>query len=229
MNLQRPYPAWRYYLSYLFEQRLESGRSEQTEHVEVLLRKGKLLLQANGAVYSWEDNYYNFREAFAALDWDRLPGNSVLVLGLGLGSVVQLAEEAFGQRLHYTAVEYDAVIAELAEHYLLYRLTSPVTTIIADAVAFVETCEDRFDLILVDLFVDDQVPEATADVAFLADLAELLRPGGCLISNRLAFRDKERVLSERYFDEVFRSVFAEAGRLRLPTNDMLFSEGSYMV
>ena len=225
--MTRPYPAWRRYLSYVADQTLEEGAGDVTEHLRVVLRRGRVLLEVDGAVYSWEDNYYNFREAFRCLDWDKLPGDRCLLLGLGLGCVPQIAEEHFGRRLHYTAVEYDETVAALAKRYLLYRLRSPVTTVVADAAVFVAQDPTAYDLILVDLFVDDRVPDVFEAREFLEQLRGRLSPGGCLISNRMAYGPEHREATKRYIDEVFAEVFPRASGLDVQSNVMLFSDTAF--
>lgn len=229
MPWTRPYPRWRHYLSYLRDQVLEAGPSERTEHVSVVLRDGKLMLHANDAVYSWEDKYYNFREAFSHLAWDELPGDEALLLGLGLGSVPQMIEERFGRSLRLTAVEYDDTIVALAEAYLLFRLRMPIETVVADAEAYVAQCGRTFDLLMVDLFHDDQVPAQFSTGEFLDGCKRLLRPGGCLISNRLALREGDRSAATKYFEEVFLPVFPEGNYLDVGSNWMLFSDERYLL
>ncbi len=224
-----PYPRWRKWLSYLSDQVLELGEGDHGDELAVVLRKGKLLLQSNGAIYSWEDNYYNFRVAFERLDWAALPGDKVLLLGLGLGSVPQMTEELFGKRLDYTVVEYDEAVAGLAEDYLLYRLESSITTIVADAEAYVHQCRERFDLILVDVFVDDLIPEEFNSVDFAERLKKLLYPGGCVISNRLTYRPHDKVMAQRYYVTVWCEVYPSASYLDVRSNWMLYSDERFIV
>lgn len=224
-----PYPRWRKWLSYLMDQTLEFGEGDHGDELAVLLRKGKLLLQSNGAIYSWEDNYYNFRRAFERLDWEALPGDRVLLLGLGLGSVPQMTEELFGKRLDYTAVEYDEAVVALAEDYLLYRLHSNITTVIADAAVYVAQTRERFDLVLVDIFVDDKIPEVFNTAGFAERLKTLLVPGGCVISNRLTFRAADKSIAEVYYRDVWKTVFENAAMLDVSSNWMLFSDERFLL
>ncbi len=227
--MTRPYPLWRGWLSHFRDQTLELCEGEHGDELAVVLRKGKLMLQSNGAVYSWEDNYYNFREAFHRLDWNALPGKRTLILGLGLGSIPQMLEENFGIDLEYTAVEYDEAIVELAEHYLLGRLHSPIETIVADAEAYVMQTSDRFDLILVDIFVDDKVPENFESAAFLKALRRLLHPKGLIVSNRLTYRPGDKAGTESYFVEIWRKQLPKAAYLDVRSNWMLFSDKKFLL
>ena len=195
----------------------------------MILRHGKLLLQANSAIYSWEDNYYNFRTAFEHLDWDKLNGDETLLLGLGLGSVPQIIEELFKYRLHYTALEYDGVIAELAQEYLLHRLESPIDTIVADAEVFMAQNERKFDFVLVDLFVDDEVPAQFDSFTFLESLRDCMEPGACMITNRLAYTEEDRAASDAYYSEVFLKIFPDGGLIDVESNMMLFSDRRFII
>ena len=216
-------------MSFIKDQTLEATEGEHSEYLAVILRQGKLLLQANSAIYSWEDNYYNFRTAFEQLDWDKLNGQETLLLGLGLGSVPQMIEELFGYKLHYTAVEYDGIIAELAQAYLLHRLRSPIDTIVADAEAFVAQDRQTYDFILVDLFVDDAVPTQFDSIKFLESLKNRMDGGSCLITNRLAYSDVDRVDSEEYYKDVFLKVFPEGELIDVESNLMLISDGRFLI
>lgn len=224
----RPYKRWQHFLSYLTDVSLASVEGDHTDHLEVVLRKGKVLLQANGAVYSWEDNYYNFVHAFNQLNWNKLSGEQCLLLGLGLGSVPQLIEERHNRRLQYTCIEYDETVVALAEKYLLYRLTSPCEVIVADAERYVELCRDRFHLIVLDLFVDDKVPAQFDTTSFLKQVRALMAPGGVVISNRLTYTQADKRAAKRYYDTVYSEVFPNAAYLDVATNWMLFSDGSYL-
>ena len=216
-------------MSFIKDQTLEATEGEHSEYLAVILRQGKLLLQANSAIYSWEDNYYNFRTAFEQLDWEKLNGEETLLLGLGLGSVPQMIEELFGYKLHYTAIEYDGVIAELAQEYLLHRLRSPIDTIVADAEVFVNQDRGVYDLILVDLFVDDAIPSQFDSLSFLESLKDRMDGGSCLITNRLAYTDVDRLTSEEYFDDVFLKVFPNGDLIDVESNLMLISDKKFLV
>ncbi|MGB3800226.1 MAG: hypothetical protein WA952_10460, partial [Lewinella sp.] len=146
-------PRFRRWLSYLWEQSLETTSSDYNDYLEVCLVHGRLQLVAEEAIYSFGDYYLNFRKLFEVFDYEQLPQDaSVLVLGLGLGSIPELLEKYVGLDYTYVAVEIDPVIIELASRYSLPRLDSPVEVVQADAVAFLQLDDRQYDLICVDVF-----------------------------------------------------------------------------
>lgn len=149
-------PFWKKWLSHFTPLTLEEAASEQNPELSVMLDRGRVQLLSGNAIYSWDDLYRNFDLAFEDIDPARRSFKNVLLLGLGLGSVPLLLEKKYKVQYHYTAVEWDETIAEMAWRYTLSRLQSPVQIVNADAEVFVEICEDTFDLLIVDIFEDER-------------------------------------------------------------------------
>ncbi len=204
-------PLWRYFLSYFFEQRIEQTGSAHNPRLLVSLRNGQLQLSADQAIYSYGDLYVNFRYAFSQLNFEQLPERAdVLLLGFGLGSIPQMLETRYHKCYHYTAVEIDEVIIELASEYILPDLKASIQLIRADARDFIGHCKDRYHLICMDIFQDAKIPADFETPAFLQALHQLLHPRGILLFNRLADTPSHRKNSQAFFDKTFRSVFPEA-------------------
>lgn len=217
-------PAWKRYLSYVVEIHLESAASEYNPHLYVSLRQGRFQLSTAHAVYSFGDLYTNFAKAFAQTKLEDLPGKEALVLGLGLGSIPYLLEKKMGLDFHITAVEIDEVIIDLAYRYTLSELESPIDLICADAEIFVPSTYQRFDLICMDVFLDDQIPGPFQQVEFLEQLRDLLSPGGLLLFNVLALRRMDRKKAERFFSQVFKAVFPEGTFIEVEYNWVLVND-----
>ncbi|RMD70423.1 MAG: hypothetical protein D6818_09105 [Bacteroidetes bacterium] len=216
-------PWWKIWLSHLFEWHIESAPSPLNPHLYVSLKRGRYQLSTAHAVYSFEDLYLNFREAFRQMALERLPGREVLVLGLGLGSVPQLLEQVYHFGGSYTAVERDESVIYLAHKYTLSSLDAPMQVICADAFQWVamQPPEPAYDLIAMDIFVDDTVPPQFESEVFLEGLRALLRPGGVLMYNRLAVTERDRAATRRFFESAFAKTFPRAVRLDLGANQML--------
>lgn len=219
-------PWWKICLSYLFELHIESAASDYNPHLYVSLKHGRYQLSTAHAVYSYGDLYSNFSRTFEALDLDRLPLRKVLLLGLGLGSIPLMLEQRFHRQCDFTAVEVDEAVLYLANKYVLPDLQSAVTLIEADALAFVEQCRETFDLICMDVFLDDTIPREFEQSSFLVNLRALLAPGGVLLYNRLAATAKDKRRSLHFYEQNFLPVFPHATLLDVRGNYMLISDRS---
>ena len=150
-------PTWKKALSYLTEIRLEETSSEYHSILAVNLSKGRFQLCCEKAIYSYDDKYDNFKLSFEQLkfnpNWSR-----VLLLGLGLASVPYMLEKVFSKKYDYTAIELDEVVAHLAQKYTLSRLDSSMQVVIADAKIYLELDNENYDMIVMDIFAEDIIP-----------------------------------------------------------------------
>ena len=85
-------PKWKKWLSYLMEWHIESAPSPINPHLYVSLKKGRYQLCTANAVYSYDELYNNFSDLFPQLKIEQLPGQRILVLGFGLGSIPLIIE-----------------------------------------------------------------------------------------------------------------------------------------
>lgn len=201
-------PFWKKWLSHITPLTLEQASSEQNPELSVMLDRGRVQLLSGDAIYSWDDLYRNFDLAFEDIDPARHSFKNVLLLGLGLGSVPLLLENKYKVICHYTAVEWDETIADMAWRYTLSRLKSPIQVVHADAEVFVDVCEDSFDLIIIDIFEDELTPPQFETKEFLEACDRLLEPGGMLLFNRLyAGSPNVKTSTERFFERTFKKVF----------------------
>jgi spermidine synthase len=197
---------------------LETAASEQNPELTVMLDRGRLQLLSGNAIYSWDDLYHNFTIAFGTLDIEERGFQDVLVLGLGLGSVPYILEKIYEQSYEYTAV------AALAGKYTLSLLNSPVNIVTADAGIFLEVTEEKFDMIVVDIFEDDHTPDQFETIDFLEICAEHLKPKGIILYNRLYNSPRNVIATQRFFDDKFKTVFPAAGKIDTGGNWILINE-----
>ncbi len=194
--------------------------------LELTISRGSYQLSTAHAIYSFGDKYQNFREVFETCNLGNPPVKNVLLLGLGMGSIPFMLEKVFNQRLHYTAVEIDEAVISLASRYTLDELESPVSIIQADAEAFVYQSEETFDLICMDVFIDDQIPDSMQNVEFARALRKRLTPAGFVIANHLGLHEKDKAKATRYYNEIFKIVFPGADYMMADNNMMMVSQGS---
>ena len=68
----------------------------------------------------------------------------------------------------------------------------------ANAIHFVAQSDTQYDMLVVDLFIDDRVPAAAEQAEFLRNAEKLLRPGGHLLFNRLMHTPRLRQQTEQF-------------------------------
>ncbi|RLD20665.1 MAG: hypothetical protein DRI69_05830 [Bacteroidetes bacterium] len=220
-------PWWKRMLSYLTELHIESAPSELNPHLYVSLSKGRYQLATKNAIYSFADLYDNYRLSFKALDWDKLDGSEMLLLGVGLGSIPFMIESKLNRKLRYTGVEIDENVLYLANKYVLRDLQSPFEMHIADAWNYIVQSNDKFNIICMDVFVDDEIPDRLFSMDFLELLKDRLTPNGVLMYNCLARTDADIHATKKFLFDEFLTVFPEGGYLDVRGNWMLVNRKAY--
>ena len=217
-------PLWKRIKSYLVDVHIESSSSIFNDELDVLLVKGEYQLVTPEAIYSYGNRYDNFFEAFKKINIGNYDIDSVLLLGLGLGSIPYMLEQYFKQDYSYTAVEIDEDIIYLASKYVLNDLASEVSTICTDALHFVEIDNRKYDFVAMDVFVSDYIPEEFESVEFLYSLSERIADNGLLLFNRLYFFDKDKKKTRSYFETIFKKVFPEGRYIEINGNWILLNK-----
>jgi hypothetical protein len=113
----------------------------------------------------------------------------VLIVGPGGGAMVRFLTYHEPQ-MYIDAVEIDPAVVRLADQYFGVRSHGNVRVHTSDAVTFVESTSDRYDLILMDAFLRPSreidttgVPTRLKTVAFLGRLKRTLATGGVVACN----------------------------------------------
>ncbi len=214
-------PLWKKWLSHFVDIHLESVDSDFNEDMYVCLSKGRFQLVTKNAVYSYDDLYVNFREAFQQLEIQQKAPKNVLLLGLGLGSIPFMLERIFNVQSHYTAVEIDEAVIYLANKYSLSKLESPIEYICADASSFMASNREKYDLICMDIFEDDFIPPQFETLEYLEQLKASLSPNGMLLYNRLALLKEDVKKTKKFKEEKFKEVFPNGHHLDIKGNWIL--------
>lgn len=216
-------PLWKILLSYCYEFVIEEAHSDHNPFLQVSLSRGQYQLCTENAIYSYGALYNNFVQAFAKIDLDRAAVDKVLVLGLGLGSIPYILEKKMGKNYHYTGVEIDEAVVYLANKYVLEELQSSLEIFCTDAAIFAATCQQQFDLICVDLFLDAVIPDQFEQATFLQNLKGLLSPKGILLYNRLATTKADIASNQQFLEQIFKKEFPQASHLAIEENWILIN------
>lgn len=195
--------------SYFFELPVEKRQSDYSGNIEVTLHQGQYKLSTNNAIYSFGTNYTSFDVAFKALNIQNFSFENVLILGVGLGSIIQLLEK-YSKVQAITAVDIDNVIIDLAKKYLPTH-NKNIEYICADALAFIEKNQYQYDLVLADIFIDDKTPMPFMQNNFLEYLRYAVAPNGWLLYSKINDSNIGKIENEQFgskFSSIFNNSFS---------------------
>lgn len=136
---------------------------------------------------------------------DKLPDRT-LIIGLG-GGVLPRAMRALNPGMAVDTVELDPAVAEAASRYFDYRPDTHSRLHIDDARVFVRRMirtGERYDLIIIDAFDKDYIPEHLLSREFIEQVSQLLNQGGVVAANTFS----DRRISP-YEAATYRSVFGD--------------------
>jgi spermidine synthase len=186
-------------LSYVFEFPVANYTSEYSGTIEVTYHKGAYKLCTQNAIYSWGKYYTSFDAAFQKMGIYDKNLSKVLVLGYGLGSIATLlAKNEYVESL--VGVDIDPVIIDIAYRYH-QKTKIDVELICEDANSFIKSTKQQFDLICIDLFIDDTVPDEFIHSKFIENTFNHLNKGGILIFSQLMTNNMGKYLLQNIFEK----------------------------
>jgi len=203
----------------LVEIPVEERYSELSGSLELSIHQGEWKLSSPNAVYSFGLHYTSYRIAFDRLGIFNFPAKRVLILGAGIGSIARLLSGHPVIR-ELVVVDIDPVVIQFAKEYWPYEKDVQVNFYADDAAQFVaKSSKEQFDLILSDVFVDDETPEQLVTSEYLRNLDNLLRPDGMLLFSKLDYKSSDKTANQA-FSFVFQSVFPQGFTLKASHNLM---------
>lgn len=197
----------KYFLSFIFDVKIETTESILNPFLQVVIRNGRLLLNTYNANYSYGSLQDAFRFVFKKIKIEDKKIKDILVLGFGCGSVAALFNGY--KNVEITGVEADEKVLALYEKYFIEEITSELILVEAFAEDYVTTITKTYDLIIVDVFIDIEVPSSIKESSFYKPLQNRLNKNGILIFNFIVLNEKEQIEFEKiedYFKLNYRRV-----------------------
>lgn len=113
---------------------------------------------------------------------------SILVVGLGGGTLPMVFHQLLpGAQI--TSVEIDPAVVKAAQRYFAYQENPQVMTELLDARVFIKRAGrqgKKWDLVVLDAFNGDYIPEHLMTQEFLHEVQTVLNPGGLVAANTFA-------------------------------------------
>lgn len=134
-----------------------------------------------------------------------------LMLGLGGGTVVQLIKARWRQA-KIISVEIDPEIIKVGKKYFGLGKMFGLQIVNADAFDYIRRAKQKFDLIIVDLYLGAKFPPQAEEDKFLVKIKKLLNQNGVAIFNRLRSDETEN------FEKKLKKYFSFVKKVKTSTN-----------
>ncbi|MBM3209331.1 methyltransferase domain-containing protein [Candidatus Shapirobacteria bacterium] len=176
--------------SFFWPQVLERTSSPISGEIKVIEQFGKRSLEIGGITQSggivgriWEKSLKNVQK----LKHSKV--QNCLILGLGAGTAAQIIAGLW-PKANITGIEIDPEVVRLGKKYFGLEEIPKLKVAITDAIKWA-TCsndlnhDNKFDLVLVDLYAGAKFPGQAEKEVFLGQIRKLLTGSGTVIINRL--------------------------------------------
>ena len=162
--------------------------------LEITIKNGKKRLNTKNANYSYGALQLILKFGLDKIDLKKV--NSVLLLGLGGGSVIETLRDDFNYQKHITAVDIDPVIIDIAKTEFGLENNPKLKIICQDALQYVNQNTQQFDLIIVDLFIDISVPKQFLELSFWEHIIKSKSSNGVILFNGSLEKEKSNALKQ---------------------------------
>ena len=197
--------------------------SEFSGILEITWYNGKKHLNTKNANYSYGSLQKILKFGLEKIDLKKV--NSVLLLGLGGGSVVETLRKDFNYSKSILAVDIDSAVIEIAKNEFNHKADAHLEIICGDALEFMKIYPEQFDLIIIDLFIDILVPKEFLSISFWEHILNASSTNGVILFNASLEKTKSNSLNEvidylkahKYQTEIFEKVNN--------TNTLILSKG----
>ena len=209
-------------LSYLYPV-TKKVPSDYSGTLEITWYNGKKHLNTKNANYSYGSLQKILKYGLEKIEIQRV--NSILLLGLGGGSVVETLRKDFSYSKMITAIDIDPAVIAIAKNEFNLKTDEHLEIICGDALEFMQINTEQFDLIIIDLFIDVIVPEEFLKLPFWTDVVRASSINGTILFNasleKTTGNDLNEVInflkSQKYETEIFEKVNN--------TNTLILSKG----
>jgi spermidine synthase len=180
-------------LSYFLPIKVYETPSKTSTNLEVTWNNGYLVLDSKNTNYSFGSLQRALKKGLKYIGYERIKSfESILVLGVAGGSVIETLKKEVKFDGKITGVEIDATVVDIANKYFGLSKYDNLEIVIDDAFEFVLKTKDTYDLIIIDIFQDTIMPNFLFEDYFINRINFLLNVNGFILFNTMALQYKDR-------------------------------------
>ena len=148
--------------------------------------------------------YYDYAMAAPLMSGTDSEQKDILVLGMGTGTYASQCLKYF-DNVTVEGVEIDEKITDLAHKY--FRLSDDVKVTSYDGRAFLNVCEKKYDVIMVDAYQDITIPFQMSSAEFFHLVKNCLKENGVMVVNMNMKSDSKDGINS-WLSDTISSVFS---------------------
>ena len=197
-------------------------KSALSKNLEVTWNNGELVLDSKNTNYSYGSLQRILRIGLKNIGFEKVSKmENILVLGVAGGSVIKTLVNEIKFSGKITGVEIDPEIINLANTYFGLDQIPNLKIVIDDAFEFVLKTKESYDLIIIDIFQDTNMPNFLFEKFFANRLGFLLKSNGYLLFNTMILEENHNTRNEKYISEFDTSAFTVRKIPRLEAHNEL--------
>lgn len=180
------------FFSYFIPINIYKKNSAVSRKLEVTWNNGQLVLDSKNTNYSYGSLQRILRKGLNYIGYERIRRfDNVLVLGVAAGSVIKTLTEEIKFKGKITGVEIDPAAIEIANKYFALDKIENLEIVIGDAFEFVLKTKEKYDLIIIDIFRDTEMPNFLFEDFFINRINFLLNVNGFILFNTMTLTSKD--------------------------------------
>ena len=178
------------WLSYIVPITIYKTDSIISKSIEVTWNNGQLVLDTQNTNYSYGSLQRILHKGLKQIGFTKIKSmQNLLVLGVAGGSVVKTLVNEIKFTNSITGVELDSDIIKIANQYFELQKIKNLKIIIQDANNFVLQNNKKYDLIVVDIFEDNKMPDFLYETNFINALSKSLKVNGFILFNTMVLNN----------------------------------------
>lgn len=189
------------FLSYLVPINVFKIKSELSKTLEVTYNNGELVIDSLNTNYSYGSLQRILAKGLRFIGKEKIQKmNHILLLGVAGGSVVKTLTKEFDYRNKITGVEIDENIIQIANKYFHLDEIENLEIVIADAFDFVLRSTQQYDLIIIDIFQDTQMPSFLFEKYFTERIEDITALNGYILFNTMILEKSQNIRNDIYIE-----------------------------
>lgn len=195
-------------LSYFYPIKIYSQKSAISKSLEITWANGDLVMDSLNTNYSYGSLQRILKLGMENIGFTKIQKmNHILILGVAGGSVIKTLINDIHFKGKITGVEIDSEIIKIANQYFQLDQIPQLEIVIDDAFEFVLKTTEKYDLIIVDIFQDTNMPNFLFETFFIDRICFLLKSKGNILFNTMLLNQADNIRNQKLVSEFKKENF----------------------